>query len=184
MKRPLALCLLFLLAQPIWGGQKDSYEFVRLGHRQRMTHFKFSGIPLNRPACPQLTDNDGKVVVLIFWAPWCQPSLKEIETWVQLYDRYRKEGVEFIVLADEYRKKWSQAEMTKYVKDHHMDFPVVVSDVKTEIAMHPTWLPTVFFFDKSGRFAARYVDKKYEPELTMGRIIQDLLKENSWSHGD
>lgn len=43
-----------------------------------------------------LSDYDGKIVLLDFWATWCKPCEEEIPIFVELYERYRTQGFEVV----------------------------------------------------------------------------------------
>ncbi len=43
-----------------------------------------------------LSDYEGKVVLLDFWATYCKPCEEEIPLFVELYDEYRGQGFEMI----------------------------------------------------------------------------------------
>ncbi len=43
-----------------------------------------------------LTDYEGKVILLDFWATWCAPCIKEMPVLQDLYDTYRDSGFEVI----------------------------------------------------------------------------------------
>ena len=44
----------------------------------------------------RLSDFKGKVVILDFWATWCAPCRMEIPGYVDLYEKYKSEGLEII----------------------------------------------------------------------------------------
>lgn len=46
-----------------------------------------------------ISEWQGKTLVINFWATWCQPCLKEIPEFVQLQNQYAKQNVQFIGIA-------------------------------------------------------------------------------------
>jgi len=43
-----------------------------------------------------LTDFEGKVLFLNFWATWCPPCRQEIPGFLEVYDKYKSEGMEIL----------------------------------------------------------------------------------------
>ena len=43
-----------------------------------------------------LSDYEGKIVLLDFWATWCKPCEEEIPIFVELYEGYRSQGFEMV----------------------------------------------------------------------------------------
>lgn len=46
-----------------------------------------------------ISEWDGQLIVLNFWASWCPPCLREIPLFVQTQRRYAREGVQFVGIA-------------------------------------------------------------------------------------
>ena len=47
----------------------------------------------------EISEWDGKVVILNFWATWCMPCLKEIPDFIQLQEKYKEQGLQFVGIA-------------------------------------------------------------------------------------
>jgi peroxiredoxin len=58
-----------------------------------------------------LADLRGKVVVLYFWAKWCKPCVERMPRIMDLQEKVRKEGVEWISIQD-----WSNEESDDHVE--------------------------------------------------------------------
>jgi len=54
---------------------------------------------------PTLNSLKGKVVVLDFWATWCSPCVAAFPENNDLYNKYKSQGLEFIAITDDPKKK-------------------------------------------------------------------------------
>lgn len=73
----------------------------------------------------RLSDAQGKVVLLEFWASWCGPCLQENPNLVKTYEKYKPKGFEvFAVSLDINKNNW-----TKEIKKGNLNW-VHVSDLK------------------------------------------------------
>jgi thiol-disulfide isomerase/thioredoxin len=74
----------------------------------------------------KLSDLQGKVVLLDFWASWCGPCRRENPTVVALYEKYKEQGFTVMsVSLDQNRDKWLEA-----IKKDNLTWPNHVSDLK------------------------------------------------------
>jgi thiol-disulfide isomerase/thioredoxin len=58
----------------------------------------------------RVKDLKGKVILIDFWASWCQPCRAEMPKLISLYERYKNKG--FVVIAislDEHKENWLKA---------------------------------------------------------------------------
>jgi peroxiredoxin len=102
----------------------------------------------------RLADYKGKVVLLNFWATWCEPCRIEIPAFVELQDRYGSHGFQVIGIATDDETEPVQQFYTRY----KMNYPVAMSHRKTidrygGIAA----LPTTFLIGRDGKIHYRVV---------------------------
>jgi cytochrome c biogenesis protein CcmG, thiol:disulfide interchange protein DsbE len=101
-----------------------------------------------------LSAQRGHVVVLDFWATWCDPCKVEIPHFVDLQNRYGAQGLQVIGV--------SMDDDEKLVRDfqalYKMNYPVAMGNTKlAEQYGGILGLPITFLIDRQGRIAARHI---------------------------
>ncbi len=105
----LCLALILISSLAIYGLQieksttgkvLDQFEYMVDAKAPELT-FRF--VSDNEPG--KLDNYEGKVVLLNFWATWCQPCIKEMPELIRLKDQYASKGLEVLLLSDESREK-------------------------------------------------------------------------------
>ena len=102
----------------------------------------------------------GHVVVVNFWATWCEPCVAEFPDLVKFEAAYRKKGVMVMAVSADMRKDIA-GKVQPFLARQHATFPQflqVSNDPEDFInAFDQTWqgdLPRTFIYDKSGKLAA------------------------------
>lgn len=118
-------------------------------------------------------DYRGKVVLLTFWATWCEPCKKEMPEIQAAYEHYREK--DFGVLAVNFGEK-PQA-VLPLVKKMGLVFPVLI-DQKVEVASQygVVSLPVSFFIDQNGMIKEQVFGGTLTKE-GIGKILQRLQPE-------
>jgi len=101
-----------------------------------------------------LNDYRGKVVLLTFWATWCEPCKKEMPEIQAAYERYEKDGL--AVLAVNFGEKLDTA--SSFAHHGKLTFPILL-DRRANIAERfgVVSLPVTFFIDQDGIIQERVV---------------------------
>ena len=120
-----------------------------------------------------ISEWDGKVIVLNFWATWCPPCLKEIPEFVLLQTRYQADGLQFIGVALE-----RPEDVRQFVADHGMNYPVLAGELEV-IKLAEAYgnragaLPYTVIIDRNGQVA--YVKPGVLSTEKAESIISQLL---------
>lgn len=92
-----------------------------------------------------LANQQGKVVLISFWATWCSPCQKELPHLQKIYNRYRKKGV--IVLAISIERKDT---VRYWVESSGYTFPVLFADKDIQLAYKVRGIPAIYLIDRNG----------------------------------
>jgi thiol-disulfide isomerase/thioredoxin len=115
-----------------------------------------------------LADYKGKVVVLDFWATWCEPCRFEIPGLVEMQDKYASQGFSVIGIAldDE------SGSVVEFYKEFKMNYPVAVGNQRVgELYGGIFGLPTTFVIGRDGRIYAKHTG------ATTPAVIEDEVQQ-------
>jgi len=100
--------------------------------------------------------NDGKPIVVSFWATWCKPCIQELTTLNGLYEDWKKEtGVKIIIVSTDDAR--TAPKVAPFVNGKRWDFDVYLDengDFKR--AMNVNSVPHSFLIDKDGKVISQH----------------------------
>ena len=101
-----------------------------------------------------LSGEKGRVVLVNFWATWCDSCKEELPVLQELQRRHSGDRFELLAVSvdDDPAKV-----VPPFAASHHMDFPVLYVDRPTMAAYAVRMLPTSYLIAPDGTIARRYV---------------------------
>ena len=141
-----------------------AFVIFLLGHPSRSVD-QHSNLTVNMVApdfsLPELTGGQfqlsayrGKIVLLDFWATWCDPCREEIPHLVELQSKYRDRGLEIVgVSMDD-----GPEPVRDYYQRFKMNYPVVMGNAKIgELYGGVLGLPIAFVIGRDGRIQSKHI---------------------------
>jgi len=120
-----------------------------------------------------VNDNDGKVVVVNFWATWCPPCLREFPDIIEVYNRYNSEGLE--VMAVSMNEADEIEDIEEFLQNFEPPFPIYRAATIDETfyeGVVESWfgeMPMTLIFDTAGNSV--HIHKK---PLTYDELVADV----------
>lgn len=123
----------------------------------------------------RLSDYRGQVVMLDFWATWCQPCEAEIPHLQELYAKYKAQG--FVVLAVSMDGPETIANVGPFVRRYNLEFPVLLDEETrvTGIYNPKRSAPLSVLVDRNGRLAQTRAGYNAGDEKLIEAEVQRLL---------
>lgn len=109
-----------------------------------------------------LQANRGKVVLVNFWATWCEPCRQEMPHLVALEKKWRERGFVLVtVSADEPEE---EPDARAFLRSHAVPLPAYIKNASSDeafiTAVDEGWsgaLPALFLYGRDGRKAASFI---------------------------
>ena len=97
----------------------------------------------------RLSDYQGKVIMINFWATWCPPCRAEMPELVKLQREHRKEGLQIIGITYPPEKK---SRVLRFAKSLKVNYPIVLGtrELKSRYSSEET-LPLTVVIDRDGK---------------------------------
>jgi thiol-disulfide isomerase/thioredoxin len=104
----------------------------------------------------------GQVLLVDFWATWCQPCRVELPLLVKLEDKYRARGLKLVTISCDEPEQ--EAEAGRFLQQCQVRGPAYIkraaNDDRFIASVDAKWsgaLPALFLYDRQGRKARVFV---------------------------
>jgi thiol-disulfide isomerase/thioredoxin len=122
-----------------------------------------------------LADYKGKVVVLDFYATWCEPCRAETPRLVQLQKQYQQQGLQVVGLnvggADD------RDQVPTFAKEFGIQYPLGFPDdefADSSLGDNQN-IPQAFVFDRNGKLVKRFIGYSDSSGAELERVVRASL---------
>jgi peroxiredoxin len=103
----------------------------------------------------------GKVVLVNFWATWCQPCRREMPDLDALYKRFQSQGFVILGISDE-----EAAKVNQLLAENHVTYPILLDPGrKVNGAFRIDGIPKTFVYDRDGKLVAQSIDMRTQKQF-------------------
>lgn len=117
-----------------------------------------------------LADFKGKVVLLDFWATWCDPCVAELPDLKRLHNDYKEKG--FSVLGVSLDEELEA--VPRFVRENKVPYPIMLNGSEPPPDYPLPGIPTAFLIDRNGLIVEKYFGPKSYDRLS--RDVEKVLK--------
>jgi peroxiredoxin len=108
-----------------------------------------------------LKDLRGKVVLVNFWATWCQPCRREMPDLDALYKRFKDQGFVVLGISDEEAPK-----VKELLAELKVSYPVLLDPGrKVNELFRVDGIPKNFVYDRNGKMVAQSIDMRTQKQF-------------------
>ena len=143
----IVTCVAYFVGRALFSTYKESKEIeaVQLSQGIQATDFT---LPLLNGKKVTLQEYKGKIVILNFWASWCEPCNTEMPHLQAFYERHQRD-VEILAVNVTTKDKVTNVE--KFVEKYRLTFPVLLDESGDTSTMYGAFtFPTTIIIDREG----------------------------------
>jgi peroxiredoxin len=121
-------------------------------------------------------DQLGNVILVNVWATWCGPCRVEMPSIRSSYERFRDRGFTVLAVSIDAGPAYRQ-EVTEFVREHGLDFPVLL-DPESRISrmLRTVGVPETFVLSREGRVIKRVIGATDWDSPGNRALIEELLR--------
>jgi thiol-disulfide isomerase/thioredoxin len=119
----------------------------------------------------QLSDLQGKMVIVNVWASWCKPCQYEMPAMQKIYEKYSDKDLILLAVNNTYQD--NLADVIEFVDVNKLTFPILL-DVEGEVSnlYQVQALPSTYFIDRSGKISEIIIGGPMSETLIESKILE------------
>jgi len=103
----------------------------------------------------------GKVVLVNFWATWCQPCRREMPDLDALYQRFKDQGLVVLAISDEEAGK-----INELLAEKKVSYPILLDPGSRVYKLFRLdGIPKSFIYDRDGQLVSQAIDMRTQKQF-------------------
>ena len=124
-----------------------------------------------------LSELKGKVVVIVFWATWCEPCKQEIPFLSKMIGIYKEQGLEVLTISTDNAQTQSRVEHYARKWDTRT---MIDTDGEVKSLLNPRgFAPYTLAIDRQGMIAFNYQGYQAGDEIMIENVVKTLLSDTA-----
>lgn len=112
----------------------------------------------------------GKVVLIEFWATWCEACREAIPDLIEIYEKNKNNAFEMLTISVDEGSDSSER-IRDFIKEYRIPYTVMLDGMELGKKFGVYTIPTIFLVDKNGILVRRYPG--YFPDM-VSRIDKEI----------
>jgi cytochrome c biogenesis protein CcmG/thiol:disulfide interchange protein DsbE len=145
------------------GSQAPTFELPRLASAP-------DGDASSSSSTLGLDDLEGRIVLVNFWATWCEPCESEMPAMERLYQALPRDQFELVAVSIDVER----GDVEAFQAEYKLSFPIVLDrDQSVYNAYQTMGVPESLLIDRQGRVVERYVGpKEWDASEYVERVLE------------
>lgn len=121
-------------------------------------------------------ENNGKPIIISFWATWCKPCCKELNTIAEVYEDWQNEtGVKLIAISID--DKRSSDKVKPLVDGNNWEYEILLDQNQDfKRAMNVNMVPHMFILNGKNEIVWQHTSFSEGGELEVIEIVRKIIK--------
>jgi peroxiredoxin len=122
-----------------------------------------------------LSEYRGRVVLLNFWATWCEPCKEEMPAMERLYQKHRGQGLVVLALSND--PEGSTQRVARFIKESGFSFPVGLDPLLKVASLYRVRvLPSSLVIDRKGTLSYIALGPRKWDKPAAHQLFESLLR--------
>jgi cytochrome c biogenesis protein CcmG/thiol:disulfide interchange protein DsbE len=122
----------------------------------------------------RLSELKGKVVLIEFWATWCEACREAIPDLIDIYKNNRERDFEFLAVSIDEGPD-ARERVIQFIKEHGIPYKVAISGISLSERFGVYTIPSIFLINKEGILVKKYPGYFPDMAVKIDKEIKRLL---------